>query len=296
MKNLKGLPVTKGPFALRSHGLLKAAEEAKTGPTKKTEKSITNSINEDFENKFFNEEKTENQIDENLDPESNSNESTVSVSTSSLLPMHHRYQTKKDLEDYSKHVLGKDKLDTFIVPDIQKILTIMRKNMAKQDKRKHSEIVDEFQHMTNWQSAFEHIWMEIRWLNSFSHINELALRKILKKFSKNFFENKDNPIRSKLSEIVGQATFQTGEAGLMSEELQILCDDMLKFYADCFCTGDLKEARSQLDGHQNQVRRQDLWMIALFGGMILMLIPLAILLLMLKPQKQDDGSEEVNWD
>ena len=38
--------------------------------------------------------------------------------------------------------------------------------------------------MINWKRVFEHIWMQIRWLNSFAHINELALRKILKKFAK----------------------------------------------------------------------------------------------------------------
>ena len=58
--------------------------------------------------------------------------------------------------------------------------------------------MDEFQHMTNWKRVFEHIWMQIRWLNSYAHINEVALRKILKKFIKNFFEIKDDTVKDKL--------------------------------------------------------------------------------------------------
>ena len=109
--------------------------------------------------------------------------------------MHQRYRNKKELEDYHRQVLGKEKLDTFIVPDIKQILTILRSNMEKQDKRGRGDTVDDFQHMTNWKRVFEHIWSQIRWLNSYAHINELALRKIMKKFVKNFFDSKDNAVR-----------------------------------------------------------------------------------------------------
>ena len=53
--------------------------------------------------------------------------------------------------------------------------------------------------MVNWKRVFEQIWMHIRWLNSYGHINELALRKILKKFVKNYFAIKDNTINQKLT-------------------------------------------------------------------------------------------------
>ena len=95
-------------------------------------------------------------------------------------------------------------------------------------------IKDEFEHMINWKRVFENIWTQIRWLNSFCHINELALRKILKKFMKNFFAQKDNTINQKLVDIINAKKFKTPE-GKMGRELQILSDDLLKFYADCFC-------------------------------------------------------------
>ena len=59
----------------------------------------------------------------------------------------------------------------------------------------------------------------------------------------------------------------------MHEELQILSNDLLKFYADCFCKGNLKIARAQLDGQQTRMRRTDLLLIALFSGMMIMLLP-----------------------
>ena len=70
-----------------------------------------------------------------------------------------------------------------------------------------SEIIDEFEHMVNWKRVFEQIWMHIRWLNSYGHINELALRKILKKFVKNYFAIKDNTINQKLTQIIQSKAF-----------------------------------------------------------------------------------------
>ena len=81
----------------------------------------------------------------------------------------------------------------------------------------------------------------------------------------------------------------------MSEELQILSNDLLTFYAECFCKRNLSSARSQLDQQQNQMRRNDLLLIALFGGMILMLLPLAIFLLLIPPQMRP-GDTTDNWE
>ena len=166
--------------------------------------------------------------------------------------------------------------------------------MSKADKRGRGDTVDDFQHMTNWKRVFEHIWSQIRWLNSYGHINELALRKIMKKFSKNFFESKDNPIRETLAGFIKKQSFTSPE-GKMSEELQILCDDLLKFYADCFTKGSVKNARSALDGQQNEVRRSDLLMMGLTGGAMLMLLPLAVFLLLIPPQKRE-GEDKDHWE
>ena len=54
-------------------------------------------------------------------------------------------------------------------------------------KTTRSGAVDEFDYMTDWKRVFHQIWIQIKWLNSFGQINEVALLKILKKFKKNFF-------------------------------------------------------------------------------------------------------------
>ena len=64
------------------------------------------------------------------------------------------------------------------------------------------DVKDEFEHMTNWRRVFEQIWTQIRWLQSYGQINELALKKILKKYMKNFYAIKDNTINKKLQQII----------------------------------------------------------------------------------------------
>jgi len=68
----------------------------------------------------------------------------------------------------------------------------------------------------------------------------------MKKFAKNFFAIKDNTINKKLLAMIKEQTFQASE-GKMGEELEILSNDLLKFYADCFCKGSLKSARNELN-------------------------------------------------
>lgn len=72
--------------------------------------------------------------------------------------------------------------------------------------------------MVNWKRVFEQIWQQIRWLISYGQINELALRKIMKKFAKNFFMIKDNTVNGKLSQIINEMTFKMPE-GKMTREL-----------------------------------------------------------------------------
>jgi hypothetical protein len=47
---------------------------------------------------------------------------------------------------------------------------------------------------TNWTRAFKIQNQQIKWLNAFGIINEIAAAKVLKKFFKNHFEMKDNVI------------------------------------------------------------------------------------------------------
>lgn len=84
--------------------------------------------------------------------------------------------------------------------------------------QKKNEIKDEFEQMVNWKRVFEQIWQQIRWLISYGQINELALRKIMKKFAKNFLMLKDNTLNKKLGSIINDMTFKM-EEGKMTREL-----------------------------------------------------------------------------
>ena len=69
-----------------------------------------------------------------------------------LLPKNVRYRNLNDL----KRKLGEDKLESFIVPEMQQITKTMReKNITVQKKK---DIKDEFEQMVNWKRVFEQIW------------------------------------------------------------------------------------------------------------------------------------------
>ena len=72
--------------------------------------------------------------------------------------------------------------------------------------------------MINWKRVFENIWIQIRWLISFGQINELALRKILKKFQKNFLMVPDNTLDKKMEQVLEEASFRM-DSGKMTREL-----------------------------------------------------------------------------
>ena len=118
------------------------------------------------------------------------------------------------------------------------------------------DIKNEFEQMINWKRVFESIWNQIRWLISFGQINELALRKILKKFNKNFLRVADNTLDKKMELVLEETSFKM-DSGKMTRELQILSNDLLSFYANIFCKGNLKVARANLDGQHDQIRAKD---------------------------------------
>lgn len=72
-----------------------------------------------------------------------------------------RYRNRKDLEKYYIEILGREKLDTFLLPDIDKIKKDIKEKKIKQQS---SGDKDEFEHMTNWKRVFNHIWNQVRWL------------------------------------------------------------------------------------------------------------------------------------
>ena len=59
------------------------------------------------------------------------------------------------MEQYAKQVLGREKLETFIVPDIHQILDNLRTVKSHAALKSKSDIIDEFEHMVNWKRVFE---------------------------------------------------------------------------------------------------------------------------------------------
>ena len=166
---------------------------------------------------------------------------------------------------YYREVENRD-IDTFLVPDMDQIRLLLTEKEFQQKRA----VKDEFDHMINWQRVFESIWMQIRWLRSFNQINELALKKILKKFMKNYFKIKDNTIKKKLEQIVESKEFNRKESQ-SNRDLRILTEGVLKFYADMFCNGSKVKSRKVLDAQHNKIRTIDAVTIALFlGGIIVM--------------------------
>lgn len=50
-----------------------------------------------------------------------------------------------------------------------------------------------------------------------------------------------------------------------------MSDDLLTFYADCFCKGSISSAKIQLDAQYNEIRRKDSNLISFFGGGLLVM-------------------------
>jgi hypothetical protein len=70
---------------------------------------------------------------------------------------------------------------------------------SSQNKRYKPDAKDEFERMTDWGRTIQEIWSKIKWLRTYSTINKEAMRKITKKFMKNYFKLKDNTIDKQLN-------------------------------------------------------------------------------------------------
>ena len=162
-------------------------------------------------------------------------------------PEKRKFECREDLERYYIDVEGREYLDTFLVPDMENIKRLIQEKAWSQKRMK-----DEFDHMTNWQRVFESIWQQTRWLNSYAEINELALKKILKKFCKNYFKIKDNTLKKKLELVINSKQFKRSDKKTgRARDIKMLSDSILRFYADMFQNGEIKQARSVLNSQHN---------------------------------------------
>ena len=83
------------------------------------------------------------------------------------------------------------------------------------------------------------------------------------------------------------------EEGTMTRELEILSDNLLTFYADCFCKGNKSQAKTQLDAQHNEIRRKDSNMISFFGGGLLVLFSFFLFLCICPGEEGDSKWYEI---
>lgn len=70
--------------------------------------------------------------------------------------------------------------------------------------------------------------------------------------------------------------FKVEEGSKTHEELVMLSDSLLKFYADCFHQGNRSAARTELNAQHNQIRARDSNLIAFSMGVMFMLLILLV--------------------
>lgn len=128
-------------------------------------------------------------------------------------------------------------------------------------QKKMGDAKDELEIATNWRRVFIDIYRQLKWINSFATINNLAMEKILKKYLKEHFELKDNVVDKNIREFITQKDFTT------KKELHYVIEDMIQFISEHFCvTGTRSEAKKLLEQHSNEMRKKDAIYISFFIG------------------------------
>ena len=104
---------------------------------------------------------------------------------------------------------------------------------------------DELSEATNWSRAFHKVHQELKWLNSFAIINQVACEEFVEQLIQAFFETKvDNLIGQGLQLLISEKQF------VMKIELTELFGELLNSYAENFTKGDLEAAKIKLRGQQ----------------------------------------------
>ena len=65
-----------------------------------------------------------------------------------------------------------------------------------------NKVRDEFEYATNWSRVFSDIYQHLKWLNAFAEINQIAMEKVLMKFSGVYFEDKENSLHYDLKSYI----------------------------------------------------------------------------------------------
>lgn len=125
---------------------------------------------------------------------------------------------------------------------------------------------DELMFATNWIRAFKKIHQELKWINAFGIINEIAAQKILKKFMKEFFDCNDNILDKNIHQKLRSCNFT------QRDNLNILRRDFTLVVADFFTNDNIREAEQLIDQERFMIRRQDLAVIMCAAGVLISML------------------------
>jgi len=125
---------------------------------------------------------------------------------------------------------------------------------------------DELGFATNWKRAFKKVHTNIKWLNAFAIINEIAAHKILKKFMKEHFKVKDNIIDKIIMKMLDEFQF------VKRANIQPVSKDIKTVYAKLFHKDNIKAATKALEGETGGIDKFDLGILAFFSGGVIVLL------------------------
>lgn len=157
----------------------------------------------------------------------------------------------------------------------------VKKNNFNLDSKKVGNVKDELELATNWTRVFMNVYQNLKWLNAYATINQIAMQKILKKFVKEHFQLKDNVIDKNLLAFINQKDFAH------RNQLQYVIQDLRFFYAQNFTGGNEYNAKLTLEKFNMQMRRKDALIIMFFLGASLIMILFGIFFLCI-PQSDGD--------
>jgi hypothetical protein len=131
------------------------------------------------------------------------------------------------------------------------------------------------------------MYTQMKWLNAFAVINELAMQKILKKFIKEHFEIKDNLIDKNLTEFIKSKDFANRST------LHYAIDDMFTFFAMHFTGNNKLKSKRMLESVGAEMRRKDAILISFFGGASSIMVLLALFFMFTDSSDGQDDYEVI---
>lgn len=146
---------------------------------------------------------------------------------------------------------------------------------------------DQLEFATNWRRVFMEIYQKFKWLSSYQQINEIAMQRILVKFSREYFELEDNIIEKNLTNYVSQKPF------VYKKDIQVIVPDLVKFFADNFLNGNKKKANNLLNGKSAQFRQSDALSMMYFFGATTVAIIFGMFFLIYDPIKEHTEKEHM---